>query len=487
MQASSARWHVVTDTELAHEREGLEHVRELLPIEARSTRGATSSLSTARANGSEVDLLVLGEGTAVPGRAEALPGRHRRQRLPVGARHRSEDSPLKKTAMKAHRLAGVLKSAAKKLGLDERTVPFVKPAVFLHARPPAACCRMPTRTICSGSTAREHQSNCRASPTCSWSRPRAADQSTNATSSVVVEAPASPYVVSGRSARGASPGLHSMRLMTGRTGRPNSASRATWPGFTSSWSPRAPRSAQAAGVRRARRARVRTHSRLRHRRASSLRRTSSRTSSERARLSVQPGGPATRPVARRQQRDAGSARADRPGQATRRVAFSTHTATVSSTEDSTRPPSSSTPGTSRGLRIGGWRVAGVSRGCGAERSGDSGRVPPGSSALLDAKRQGEADRVADAYIAPEGQWRPDASRSRLDVFALGALTYLLVDGPRPGDQRRRAEAAAGARARARPGRGPSRRSRTLCAASCLLRPTRSLASDSATSTRSWSS
>jgi serine/threonine protein kinase len=51
--------------------------------------------------------------------------------------------------------------------------------------------------------------------------------------------------------------------------------------------------------------------------------------------------------------------------------------------------------------------------------------------LLEARKQSEADQAAGAYVAPEGQWRPDANRSRLDVFALGALTYLLVAGHDP--------------------------------------------------------
>lgn len=82
------------------------------------------------------------------------------------------------------------------------------------------------------------------------------------------------------------------------------------------------------------------------------------------------------------------------------------------------------------ILISGWRVAGAAEGAGPsvlETQGGATRI----FGLLEAKRQGQADRVADAYIAPEGQWRPDASRSRLDVFALGALTYLLVAGHDP--------------------------------------------------------
>jgi hypothetical protein len=41
--------------------------------------------------------------------------------------------------MKARRLAGVLKAAAVRAGLDERAVPFVKPAVFPTPSQRVAC------------------------------------------------------------------------------------------------------------------------------------------------------------------------------------------------------------------------------------------------------------------------------------------------------------------------------------------------------------
>ena len=112
MQPSSARWHVVTDTEHAHEREGLEHVRELLPD--RGPFNAWCNFEFVDSNGtwSEVDLLVLGEGTLYLVELKHYQGDVGGNAYRWELRHRSEDSPLKKTAMKARRLAGVLKAAA---------------------------------------------------------------------------------------------------------------------------------------------------------------------------------------------------------------------------------------------------------------------------------------------------------------------------------------------------------------------------------------
>ena len=80
--------------------------------------------------------------------------------------------------------------------------------------------------------------------------------------------------------------------------------------------------------------------------------------------------------------------------------------------------------------VGDWQSAGA-----PQRRGSS---PTGVTNLF-----GAADRLAtvmrphamdagrrmlDAFDAPEGRWSPDADRIRLDVFALGALTYYLFAG-----------------------------------------------------------
>ena len=43
--------------------------------------------------------------------------------------------------------------------------------------------------------------------------------------------------------------------------------------------------------------------------------------------------------------------------------------------------------------------------------------------------------LAEAFRAPEGVWSPDADRVRLDVFALGALTYYIASGQPPATDR----------------------------------------------------
>ena len=44
-------------------------------------------------------------------------------------------------------------------------------------------------------------------------------------------------------------------------------------------------------------------------------------------------------------------------------------------------------------------------------------------------------RMAEAFQAPEGVWNPDADRIRIDVFALGALTYYVLSGQLPAADR----------------------------------------------------
>ena len=43
--------------------------------------------------------------------------------------------------------------------------------------------------------------------------------------------------------------------------------------------------------------------------------------------------------------------------------------------------------------------------------------------------------MAEAFQAPEGVWNPDADRIRIDVFALGALTYYVLSGQMPAADR----------------------------------------------------
>ncbi|MBT8227707.1 MAG: hypothetical protein KJO75_19725, partial [Dactylosporangium sp.] len=80
------------------------------------------------------------------------------------------------------------------------------------------------------------------------------------------------------------------------------------------------------------------------------------------------------------------------------------------------------------LRLGDWQVAG------ADAAGTS--ITTGSAtrlfALLEGREATDPQRQqAQAYLAPEGRWGEAADRIRLDVFALGAVAYLILTGRSP--------------------------------------------------------
>ncbi|MFR9779023.1 BREX system serine/threonine kinase PglW [Micromonospora sp. MS34] len=143
MREESRRWHEITPSEFPHEREGLAHLRELLPD--RSPFHAWTNFEFRDRDGKwyEVDALVLGErrlhlvelkhyqGT-ITGNA------YRWQRL-----GRSEDSPLLLARRKAQRLKGVITDALRELqpNLGSRHIPYIQHSVFLHA--PDGRCALP--------------------------------------------------------------------------------------------------------------------------------------------------------------------------------------------------------------------------------------------------------------------------------------------------------------------------------------------------------
>jgi Protein tyrosine and serine/threonine kinase/Nuclease-related domain len=69
-------------------------------------------------------------------------------------------------------------------------------------------------------------------------------------------------------------------------------------------------------------------------------------------------------------------------------------------------------------------------------SGDQPRHPERTGATLLRPVALDVDRrMAEAFQAPEGVWNPDADRIRIDVFALGALTYYVLSGQLPAADR----------------------------------------------------
>ena len=98
------------------------------------------------------------------------------------------------------------------------------------------------------------------------------------------------------------------------------------------------------------------------------------------------------------------------------------------------------PGHPPAVLVGDWQSAGAAGGpaiTGLSSSGVTGLMgaadsaSPAASQVDAAMNLGSVDadrRLAGAFQAPEGVWKRDADRVRLDVFALGALAYFVLAG-----------------------------------------------------------
>lgn len=90
------------------------------------------------------------------------------------------------------------------------------------------------------------------------------------------------------------------------------------------------------------------------------------------------------------------------------------------------------------VRVGDWQASGSLPGGGTSLTAGVTNLVDDTAArrLGAALRAADADAaVAEAYRAPEGVYHRDADRVRLDVFALGALTYTVLTGRAPAADR----------------------------------------------------
>ncbi|MER6554789.1 BREX system serine/threonine kinase PglW [Streptomyces sp. NPDC001725] len=130
------RWFQPRRSAFSWEQDGLDHLRRLMPKAEPYRAWATFSFTAASGRTNECDLFI-----AVPGGLYLLelkghPGRvenHGDTWQFHSDRVRTLKNPLHLTDLKCKELKGQLERAARSMGVDPKRVPFIKPAVFLHA------------------------------------------------------------------------------------------------------------------------------------------------------------------------------------------------------------------------------------------------------------------------------------------------------------------------------------------------------------------
>lgn len=436
MQPTSDRWHVVTDSQFPHERAGLEHVRALLPD--RSPFHAWCNFEFVDRNGiwSEVDLLVLGEGALHLVELKHYQGEIRGDAYRWQLQRRSEDSPLSRTQAKARRLASVLQDAARSLGMDHRSVvPFVAGSVFLHAESTRCLIAAADRHNLYGLDGHESRSGL----------PSIAE---------LLLAPA-------REARGQRPGervdegaflrvidkagfalrrereVGSWRLIGPVGDEPTHPSaligQQVWDAehkvtrsrarIRFATTPRGASASQVEGTRQLVAREFALTSRLQH---PGILAPQDIVEDELGTGLVFPEDPGAQRLDLWLADHADTLDLRTQVGLLRQLAEAVQYAHANGVVHRGLDPSAVLVyGTSEPrVRVTGWQVAGRAEEASTHQAT---RVFD----RLDAKATTSAGRTAGAYVAPEGQWRPDADRVRLDVFALGALGYLLVTGRDP--------------------------------------------------------
>ncbi|MFN8074141.1 MAG: BREX system serine/threonine kinase PglW [Kineosporiaceae bacterium] len=155
MTASGERWVEVTPSQFAHEQDGLERIRAIIPDETPFRAWSNVEFRDSRGRWHEVDLLLLGRGALHLIELKYYSGTLRGddQRWARDGR-RPEDSPLKLARRKAQYLASRLTDELRVWAAEKRTtipdprdvIPFVQESVFLH-HPDMRCLLSPSSAL----------------------------------------------------------------------------------------------------------------------------------------------------------------------------------------------------------------------------------------------------------------------------------------------------------------------------------------------------
>lgn len=143
------RWVTIAESQFAHEKQGLEAVKQILPDAPPFRAWANFEFRDNRGRWHEVDLLVLARDTLYLIELKHYRGVLRgNDHVWLRDGHRAEDSPLLLARRKAQYFASLLKDSIRQRGGDEARsrIPYVQELVFLH-HPQFVCDLQPSSRI----------------------------------------------------------------------------------------------------------------------------------------------------------------------------------------------------------------------------------------------------------------------------------------------------------------------------------------------------